>query len=174
MAVDADAFDLDESPPAPPETSLPPPAIICEVERKEFVETFTIREKNNRYEVAANAIANRAMMQVNVAKLRDLCARAMKPFAENPDLCPSPKDLKAIVDAVSIVEDMSAGAYSDTKKGGNLANSLERLAYAVTRGAVDGAQNPAGLNHSPKARLNRLIRIGKSAKPEAIDVTPAK
>ncbi len=162
------------------EDTPPQPPALREVERKEFVETFTVREGNRRYEVAANQIANRAMMQVNVAKLRDLCARSIKPFEDNPDLCPSPKDLKAIVDAVAIVEEMSEGAYSDTKGGGVMANALERLAYAVTRGAVDGAAQKNGLdNHAPKARMNRLIRIGRSAKAEAekkeiIDVTPKK
>lgn len=170
MPADANAFDLDDT--TPP--AVQPPAVIREVNKADFVETFTVRDHGKRYEVASNAIANRAMMQVNVAKLRDLCNRALKPFEDNPELCPSPKDLKAIVDAVSIVEDMSAGAYSDSKKGGNLANSLERLAYAVTRGAVDGAAAPHGHNHSPKARLNRLIRIGRSAKTETIDVTPAQ
>lgn len=152
-----------------------PPA-IREVEHKDFVETFTVREGGRRYEVAANAIANRAKMQVNVAKLRNLCERAIKPFEDNPELCPSAKDLKCIVDAVAIVEDMAALAYSDNKKGGQLANSLERLAYAVTRGAVEGAAQKTGDNHAPRARLNRLIRIGKSAasKSEPIDVTPEK
>lgn len=170
--AETETVDAVQTPP-----DVQPPAVIREVEHRDFVETFTVREEGKRYEVAANAIANRAKMQVTVAKMRDLCARAIKPFFDNPELAPSPKDLKAIVDAVAIVEDMAIMSYSDSKKGGNLANSLERLAYAVTRGAVEGAAQKTGDNHAPRARLNRLIRIGKSAKEkkeEPIDVTPAQ
>lgn len=169
MPADADAFELDENP-AP----VNPPAAIREVEQKDFVETFTVNAHGKKYEVAANALANRAMMQVTVAKLRSLCERALKPF-DDEEIIPTPKELKVLTEAVSLVNDMSEAAYGDTKKGGNLANALERMAYGMTRGAVE-----AGKAHSqsPEAKLNRLEnmkRVGSARRKEsaAIDVTPA-
>lgn len=149
--------------------------VAKEVDRSEFVETFTVREKGRRYEVAANAIANRAMMQVNVAKLRNLFERALKPFEDNPDMIPSPSDLKRLADAAELIESMSSQAYSDAK-GGTLANSLERLVYAAAKGGAQGAK--PGDNKSPEARLRRMTSlIGKAkpvtpAGPEIIDVEP--
>lgn len=137
-----------------------------DLERDSFVETFHVREKGRRYEVAANAIANRALMQMNVAKLRVLIERTMKPYLES-DLAPDPKSLKIIVEAVQVVDSMANDAYSDAKKGGALANSLERLVYAATRGAAAGAGDSAkpGSN-SPEARMKRLNSIGKKKAPE--------
>lgn len=151
-----------------PETPTPGTVVAAkDLERDSFVETFHVREKGRRYEVAANAIANRALMQMNVAKLRVLTERAMKPYLEDEKLVPSPKDLKTLVEAVQTVDAMSNDAYSDAKKGGALANSLERLVYAATRGAAAGAGDSAkpGSN-SPEARMKRLNSIGKKKAPE--------
>lgn len=139
---------------------------VKDIERDSFVETFHIREKGRRYEVAANAIANRALMQMNVAKLRVLIERAIKPYEDNPNLIPSPKDLKTLVEAVQTVDAMSSDAYSDAKKGGALANSLERIVYAATRGAAAGVGDGKIDNRSPEARLKRLNSIGKKKAPE--------
>jgi hypothetical protein len=156
-----------------PKPTINLPATIREVEKDSFVETFTVHDHGKKYEVAANAVANRAMMQINVAKLRALCDETIKVYTEGK-IAPSPKDLKAICDSVALVESMSEGAYSDKKGGGQLANSLERLAYAVTRGAIDGASAKHGQNHTPMARMNRMVRIGKKTSGEAIDIEPKK
>lgn len=68
--------DTPETPVA--ETPAPTGAVVAakDLERDSFVETFHVREKGRRYEVAANAIANRALMQMNVAKLRVLLPSA--------------------------------------------------------------------------------------------------
>lgn len=152
-----------------PATAQPPavaaPAIV---ERETFVETFTVREKGRRYEVAANAIANRALAQMNVAKLRVLLDRVMKQYEDNEKLVPGPKELKIIIEAHQVVDSMAEAAYSD-KKAGGLANSLERLVYAATRGAAAGSGDarkyPPGSN-SPEARMKRLTSIGKKSPPE--------
>lgn len=140
-------------------------AISTEVDRESFVETFNVREKGRRYEVAANAIANRAWCQINVAKLRTLGERAIKPYLDNPEMPISPKDFKTLVEGIQVVEDMAAQAYSDSKNTGNLANSLERLVYAAAKGAASGAQTPG--SHSPEARLNRMKNLIGKAKPVA-------
>lgn len=154
----------------PPSTALSVPA--KEVERDTFVDTFIVREKGRRYEVAANAVANRALMQINVSKLRALFERAMKPYEEDEKMCPTPKDLKMLADAAALIEGMSNDAYSDKAKTGGLANSLERLVHAATRGAVEGAMKP-GMNHSPEARLRRLNSIGKKVTPVPPEDQPA-
>jgi hypothetical protein len=166
--------DLPEEPTAPAAVPKPTPppvveggaalAVPKEIERESFVETFHVREKGRRYEVAANAIANRALAQMNVAKLRGLCDRVMKSYDDNPEAVPEPKELKIIVEAFSTVDAMAEAAYSD-KKAGGLANSLERLVYAATRGAAAGANDKKLPSHSPEARLKRLNSIGKKSAP---------
>lgn len=167
-------LDLDEDKPAAAPAPAPTTLTVAkDIERDSFVETFNVRERGRRYEVAANAIANRALMQMNVAKLRVLCERAIKPYIDTPDLIPSAKDLKVLTDAFQTVDSMSDMAYSDRKGGGgSLANSLERLVYAATKGAAAGAAAPG--SHSPEARMKRLNAIGKKApaQQEPIDVTP--
>ena len=60
----------------PTPTSAGTVAVRSEVQRDEFVETFTMREGDTRTQVAVNAVANKALMQLNVAKLRALVERA--------------------------------------------------------------------------------------------------
>ncbi len=158
--------DADNTPPSPPTDIVP----AKEIERDSFVETFHVREKGRRYEVAANAIANRALMQMNVAKLRGLCDRVIKVYDDHPEQVPEPKELKILVEAFQTVDSMSDVAYSDKKTGG-LANSLERLVYAATRGAAAGANDKKLPSHSPEARLKRLNSIGKKKEPEAVTET---
>ncbi len=134
-----------------------------DVDRDTFVETFNVREKGRRYEVAANAIANRAMMQVNVAKLRVLAERAMKPFFDNPEAPIDAKELKTLIEGIQMIDDMSTRAYSASKNDGNLANALERLVFAAAKGGAQGAK--PGDNHSPEARLRRLKGLVGKAKP---------
>lgn len=159
--------------PSPAKVPEAQPPALRDVKIGSIVETFRVDDHGKKYEVAATAVANRALMQINVAKLRALCESTVNAYAE-AGVAPSAKDLKAIVDAVSIVENMSEMAYSDKKNGGHLANSLERLAYAVTRGVVDGQAQVTGQNHSPKARMNRLIRIGREVRGETLDIEPKK
>lgn len=152
---------------------VPPPAVPAvqakEVQRSDFIETFNVREGANRFEVAANAVANRAMMQVNVAKLRKLCEQAMDVYLRD-GLAPDSKTLKTLVDAVATVDGMSDIAYGDGKAG-KLGNSLERLVYATTRAAIDGGAKLAGHSDSVQNRLQRLRRIGKAGKKsEIIDI----
>lgn len=163
LATTAPAVSLTTSPAEPP--------AIREVEKGAFVETFTVKDHGKKYEVAANALSNRAMMQINVAKLRSLCEKTVKLY-DDAGIAPSPKELKAIVDAVSMVEDMSIVAYGDPKKGERMGNALERLAYGLVRGAVDGAKAPG--SHSPEARLNRLKQIGKRHETQVIDIPESK
>lgn len=161
--------DVPETPaPVTPPTGAIVPA--REVDREQFIDTFTVREKGRRYEVAANAIANKAMMQVNVAKLRVLAERAMEPYLANPDMPVTPKELKIMTEAIDLIDNMGANAYSDSKGGGMLANSLERLVHAAARGAASGASGmPSPEAHSPEARMKRLNSIGrKKAEKEII------
>lgn len=144
------------------------PAVAKDVERESFVETFHVREKGRRYEVAANAIANRAMMQVNVAKLRSIGERALQPYLENPNLPISPKEFKILAEGVELVENLSAQAYSDSKTGGNLANALERLVYAAAKGAAQGVTTGTS-GDTPDNRMRRMRNLIGKAKP----VTPA-
>lgn len=143
-------------------------AVRSEVAHESFVETFTVREKGRRYEVAANAIANRAMMQVNVAKLRVICERALKPYLDNPEMPIGLKDFKVLAEGVQLVEDLSTQAYSDAKSGGNLANALERLVFAAAKGGAQGAK-PGTSGDMPENRMRRLAKLIGKAKP----VTPA-
>lgn len=142
---------------APPSTV----AVAKDVDRESFVETFHVREKGRRYEVAANAIANRAMMQVNVAKLRSLGERVLKPYFDDPSLPISPKEFKIIVEGFDVAESMAERAYSDSKNTGNLANALERLVHAAAKGAAQGAVQGG---HSPDARMRRLKDLVGKAK----------
>lgn len=137
------------------------PAVAKDVDRESFVETFHVREKGRRYEVAANAIANRAMMQVNVAKLRSIGERALKPYLDDPTKEISPKEFKILAEGVELVESLSARAYSDAKGEGNLANALERLVHAAAKGAAQGAVQGG---HSPDARMRRLKDLVGKAK----------
>lgn len=141
------------------------------VDRSSFIQTFKVREGVNHYEVAANAVANKAMMQVNVAKLRDLAERAIKPYIDNPSFAPDAKSLKAIVDAFDTIEDLAARAYSDSKAGKN-ANMLERLVEAATRGAAEGATKAP--QNKFAERLERMKRVGQKAaeavQPSSLEV----
>lgn len=162
--------NLDDASPVEPVTTVavPPAGTPKEIERKDFIETFTVREKDKLYEVAANAVANRALMQINVAKLRQMCERTMDVYLKD-NLPVDSKTLKTIVEAVSTVEEMSDAAYGDGKAG-KLGNALERLVYATTRAAIDGGAKLAGNN--AEARLLRLKRIGKrpDKKADVIDI----
>jgi hypothetical protein len=140
-----------------------------DVERESFVETFHVREKGRRYEVAANAIANRAMMQVNVAKLRSIGERALKPYLDDPTKEISPKEFKILAEGVELVENLSAQAYSDSKTGGNLANALERLVFSAAKGAAQGASTAGTSGNTPDNRMRRMRSLIGKAKP----VTPA-
>lgn len=137
-----------------------------EVKRSDFVDTFIVRDGELKYEVAANAVANRALMQMNVAKLRALCARTLKVYYEDENLTPSARELKTLVDAVSMVEEMSATAYSDTKHTDGLGNAIERIVHAATRGAVSGVTNPA--SQSRENRLMRMLGIAKKHEKQVI------
>lgn len=164
--VGVDAPLAAESPHVTTPDAAQPPAVIREVEHRDFVETFTVREGGKKYEVAANALANKARSQVNVSKIWLLCERAIKPYMDDPNLIPTPKDLKVLTDAFALATDMSNAAYGDNKKGGQMANALERLAYGMTRAAVEaGIQK----SHSPEARLNRLKKVGKGKPKEPED-----
>lgn len=147
--------------PAPPASNAIVPA--KEVERGDFIETFNVREHGRRYEVAANAVANKAMMQINVAKLRSLAERAIKPYLENPELPVGPKELKILVESAETIERMADAAYSNTKQG-NLANALEKLVFAAAKGGAQGAG--AGTSGDmPQNRLARMKRLIGKAKP---------
>lgn len=149
-----------------PPTSAGTVAVRSEVQRDEFVETFTMREGDTRTQVAVNAVANKALMQLNVAKLRALVERTLRFYEENPKAVPSPKELKILSEAVDTVEDLGARAYSDSKAGKGGVSALERLVFAATAGATAGASSAGGgpKSHGPEARLRRLNQIGK-AKP---------
>lgn len=145
------------------------PVLSTEVAHESFVETFVVREKGRRYEVAANAIANRAMMQVNVAKLRSIGERAIKPYLDNPDMPISPKEFKILAEGIELVEGLSSQAYSDAK-GGNLANALEKLVFAAAKGGAQGATKGVQSGGSPENRMRRmknLIGKDKSVTQEA-------
>jgi hypothetical protein len=73
----------------------------------------------------------------------------------------SPKELKIMTEAIDLIDNLGASAYSDSKGGGMLANSLERLVHAAARGAASGAAGGAVSSHSPEARMKRLNSIGK-------------
>lgn len=157
--------------PDAPSTSAGTVAVRSEVQRDEFVETFTMREGDFRTQVAVNAIANKALMQLNVAKLRSLIDRTLSFYDKNPAAIPSPKELKILSEAVDTVEDLGARAYSDSKAAKGLGNSLERLVYAATAGAASGAAVADNIrSNSPTARLKRLNSIGK---PKAEEPKPA-
>jgi hypothetical protein len=160
---------MPEESPANPDTTLALPA--KEVNRGAYVDTFTVNDHGKKYEVAANAIANRALMQINVAKLRTLCERAMKVYEDHPDAPVFSKDLKIIADAVEVVENLSERAYSDGKNGGPMGSAIERLVYAATKGAAAGAAKPVGSN-SPEARLKRLKQIGRAKSVQQIEPAP--
>ena len=151
----------------PTPTSAGTVAVRSEVQRDEFVETFTMREGDTRTQVAVNAVANKALMQLNVAKLRALIDRTMNFYEKNPAAVPSPKELKILADAVDTVEDLGARAYSDAKAGKGGVSALERLVYAATAGASAGATAGATVNNKgPEARLRRLNSIGKAKHEE--------
>lgn len=160
---------------APPNAAAPSGsvavAVPTEIDRNQFVETFTVREGSKRWQVAANAVANKALMQINVSKLRNLVTRTLNFYDKNPDAIPEAKELKILADAIDTVEDLGARAYSDSKAAKGLGNSLERLVYAATAGAAAGNAIGAlkvGAN-TAEARMRRLTSIGK-----AKDVTPER
>lgn len=147
--------------PTPPASNAVVPT--KEVERDSFIDTFTVREKGRRYEVAANAIANKAMMQINVAKLRVLAERAIKPYLENPDIPISPKELKILTESAEVIERMAEAAYSNSKQG-TLANALEKLVFAAAKGGAQGALPRSSGDH-PQNRLTRMQQLIGKAKP---------
>lgn len=161
---------VEPSPAANPEAQ--PPA-VRDVKIGSIVETFRVDDHGKKYEVAATAVANRALMQINVGKLRALWTKT----ADSLDgITLPPKELKLLVDAAVMIENMSSIAYGDSKAHGKLGNSLERLAYAFASGAVEAGAKLNG-SHSPEARLNRLKKLGKRDRPkeaEPIDIEPKK
>lgn len=162
------------APDAPPDAQ--PPAVIREVEHRDFVETFTIRENGKKYEAAANALANKAKMQVNVAKLRALGEKVIAPFMEEGATPPTPKEFKIIAESFAVIDGMAESAYGDSKGGNKLANALERLAYGMTRGAMDGARIRYDNNAAKVKRLENMRRVGSSPKKkdETIEIAPAQ
>lgn len=144
------------------------PAVQTEVKRSQFVETFTVRDGKIKHEVAANALASRALMQVNVGRLRAILDRTLKHYEDRPELIPSPKEIKILADGANVIEGLAEDAYSERSGNGRRGNSLERLVFAATAGAAAGsAQKPGESANSPALRLRRLANIGK-----AKNVTP--
>jgi hypothetical protein len=149
--------------PTPPKEGSGAIVPAREVDREQFIDTFTVREKGRRYEVAANAIANKAMMQVNVAKLRVLHERAMKPYFDNPELPIGPKELKVLTESAEVIERMAEAAYSNSKQG-NMANALEKLVFAAAKGAAAGSI-PGSSGDHPLNRMSRMQALIGRAKP---------
>jgi hypothetical protein len=142
-----------------------PPAVVApEVERGNFVETFVVRDGNQRVLVPTNAVANKAMMQINVAKLRKIFERCLKVYEDNPEMVPGPKEMKAMVEAADVIEDLGARAYGDNK-GGKLGGLLEKLVYSATRGAAEGAG--AGKGNAYEQKLARMKQVGRAAEKQA-------
>lgn len=137
-----------------------------EVDRKRLVETFVVRDHGKRYEVAANALALKAQQQLTVGRLYALCERTIKHYEKDPELIPSPKDLKVMADACAIVAQMGDTAYGDSKKGGQYGDALERLATGLMKGAIE-----AKSSHSPETRFARLSSVGKAKKVDPIEAT---
>jgi hypothetical protein len=150
--------------PATPAPADTPAAVVKEIEHSSFIETFRVREGKQKFDVAANAVANKAMAQVQVSKLRVLMERAMKPYFDNPEFCPDSKSLKALVDAADVIEDLAARAYGDSK-GSKNGNMLERLVLAATKGAVQGATTPS--SNSFEAKLAKLRQVGQQKPTKA-------
>lgn len=150
----------DVPPTAPTSTALTTPK---EVDREQFIDTFTVREKGRRYEVAANAIANKAMMQVNVAKLRVLAERTLEAYLKDSTTPVTPKELKIMTESIEVIERMAEAAYSNSKQG-NLANALEKLVFAAAKGGAQGAL-PGYSGDHPRNRLARMQKLIGRAKP---------
>lgn len=141
-----------------------------EIERKDFISAFTVHDGKAKYLVVSNAVANRATMQINVARLRAICDRTLKTYEDNETLIPGVKELKTLTDTIARVEEMSDAAYADSKTA-RLGDSIERLIFAATRGAAAGASPLAG--NAPDARLRRLTGIGLGKdKSKVIDIAP--
>lgn len=140
-----------------------PPAVIREVAKKDLVETFVVHDHGKRYEVAANALALKAQQQMTVGRLHALCERTIKVYEDNPEMVPSPKELKIIAEACSTVAEMGNTAYGDSKTGGKYGDALERLAVGLMKGAVEAS----GRSNSAESRMARLSNIGKAKKVEA-------
>lgn len=141
------------------------PAVVREVDRKDLVETFVVHDHGKRYEVAANALALKAQQQMTVGRLHALCERTIKVYEDNPELVPSPKELKIIAEACSTVAEMGNTAYGDSKTGGKYGDALERLAVGLMKGAVEASGGPR--SNSPDSRMARLSSVGKAKKAEA-------
>lgn len=155
----------DQPPPqAPTPDGAQLPAVRNEVDKEAFVETFTVREKGRRYDVAVNAVAAKAQMQVDIGKLRAIAERALEPYLDGKVVA-SPKELKILAEAVQAINDMMNTAYSKAE-GGSMANALERLVYAAAKGGASGIQTK-NTHDSADLRLKRLSAIGKAKVVEA-------
>ena len=149
-----------------------PPAVVTEVKHAEFAPSLTVVTGNNRkYDVSVNAVANRADMQILVAKLKKILDKTVEEYIKTDETL-SPTDLGRLMGAAKSVADMSLLAYEakDPKEGGaGMASYAEKLLEAAARGVSSGAQTSA------ERRRKMMADLGKkkdSVEIIATNVTP--
>ncbi len=143
-----------------------------------FAPTITVvGPDKQRFEVATNAAANRARSQIVASRLRSIVEAKIKKI-ETDQLDPTVKDLKQLVEAARVVEEIAAAAY-DAKKGlgKSHTSAFEQMALGVvreaTQGAVAGAMAAQG-EDPLKARLSKIRNLGRSIKEAEVVIEEPK
>lgn len=152
-----------------------PPAIVTEIKRADFAPSLTVvGEKKERFEVAVNAVANRADAQITVSKLKRLLDKTVQVYLEEGAMAPDPLTLSRLTSAAESIVNMSMSAYEskDVKDGGHgMASYAEGLLKAAAEGLSAGAKT------SYDRRREEMANLGKkraATEIEVKNVTPAQ
>ncbi len=150
---------------------LPAPATI---KREEFAPSMTvIGPKNESFEVAINAVANRADAQITVSKLKRLLDKTVEKFLEPDATAPDPLTLSRLTSAAESIVNMSMSAYEakDPKDGGaGMASYAERLIKAAAEGLGNAAQTSYDRRQEEMKNLGKKKADPKIVTQEAMEV----
>lgn len=147
-----------------------------EIAREEFIPSLTIRDKkNHRWEIAANAVANRAHGQIIVSKLRTLYEKTLDDMLKITEsgVPMDPKAMKDITGAGKTIQEMSILAYEGKGLGEKAQSDLERLAIAMVRAGTEGAAKGGANSYERRRELLAALGKKKQYPSKIIDVTPA-
>lgn len=131
-------------------------------------------KRGERFEVAVNAVANRADAQIIVSKLKRLLEKTVQAYLEPDAPAPDPLTLSRLMTSAEAVVNMSISAYENkTPKdgGGGMAEYAKGLIEAAAKGLSAGVHTAADKRAEKMAALGRAKAA--STEIEAKNVTPA-
>lgn len=142
-----------------------PPVVPTEAKEQDFVQTMVVTDrKGSRFDVAINAVANRAKGQILLAKVRLLYEQTLDEFV-SAKITPDAKEIKMLAETGALLSGWSEEAYGEGKLGSDKVNALERIAFAAAAGGAAGGKVT---RNSYTDRLRKIQQIGKKVKEKKV------